>query len=213
LRRSPSIVRFIAATNRDLEAAIRRGTFREDLFYRLNGFSIAIPPLRDRVTEIEPLARYFVAEFVAATRDTAIRSSRPPGWLAGSLPLARQHSRAAQPDRAGGAAVQRLRDRPTAPAARQARDPAGPAGRALRGSRRRAGRRASPPTEPVPSVRAGFHDQRDQFRAALDQCGGNKTRAAVMLGISHRTLANRLNTYDLERARKSQRGGSDPAND
>src|SRR5262249_50004272 len=53
-------VRFLAATNRVLEDEVARGAFRQDLYYRLNGISLLIPPLRARVDEIEPLARAFV---------------------------------------------------------------------------------------------------------------------------------------------------------
>jgi formate hydrogenlyase transcriptional activator len=61
----PINVRVIAATNRDLQEAVRRGTFREDLFYRLNIFPIQVPPLRARQSDVPPLAVHFVREFAA----------------------------------------------------------------------------------------------------------------------------------------------------
>jgi NtrC-family two-component system response regulator AlgB len=61
-------VRVVAATNRDLEAAVRSGQFREDLLFRLNVVEVTVPPLRERREEILPLARRFLAFFARAAR-------------------------------------------------------------------------------------------------------------------------------------------------
>ena len=68
-------VRVIAATNRNLKSVAAEGRFREDLYYRLNRFPIEIPPLRDRASDIEPLADYFL-------RRAAVELGKTPPVLA-----------------------------------------------------------------------------------------------------------------------------------
>jgi DNA-binding NtrC family response regulator len=79
-------VRFIAATNKDVRTAIIDGKFREDLYYRLNVMEISIPPLRERREDIEPLARYFLEKHLPKS------NKRITGFTAEALDFLRSYS-------------------------------------------------------------------------------------------------------------------------
>jgi DNA-binding NtrC family response regulator len=78
--------RVIAATHVDLEAAVKQGRFREDLYYRLNVLRLDVPPLRAREGDVEVLARYFLAQFVKESRKKVI------GYTTRALEALRKHS-------------------------------------------------------------------------------------------------------------------------
>jgi DNA-binding NtrC family response regulator len=179
-------VRFVAATNRDLEREAAEGRFRPDLFFRLNGVSLHIPPLRERFAEIAPLAARFAAQ-------AAHELKRPIPTLAPeTLGLLQRH--------AWPGNVRELRNVVT-------RAVVLCAGAELRPE-------DLPPkltsaVAPVAALDEGVALQR-QMRAlerkriidALTACAGNQRSAAEALGMSLRTLVNRLDEHDIPRPRK-----------
>jgi two-component system response regulator AtoC len=197
----PVDVRFVAATNRDLETEVRAGRFREDLFYRLNGISLTIPPLRDRLGEIEMLARSFVRAAcqqlersqVALSEET-LRLLRAHAWPGNVRELKNVIERAVVlcPDCTIGPEY--------LPAALTAARTSG----------------ASTPhaAAPVEVEPERFQAQlasleRARIVEALGRCGGNQTQAAKLLGVSRRTLVARLAELDLPRPRKPAQGPKD----
>jgi two-component system response regulator AtoC len=184
-------VRFVAATNRDLEAEVARGAFREDLFFRLNGISLLLPPLRERVAEIAPLARIFVAQACRQLDRPAVF-----GIHAETLALLERY-RWPGNIRDLRNVVERavvLCDGDTLlpehlPAKLKAEAPREPAREA-----------EAEPIEKLRVKKGAVEKQR--IIEALERCQGNQTEAAELLGISRRTLIVRLEEYNLPRPRK-----------
>ncbi|WP_437935471.1 sigma 54-interacting transcriptional regulator [Sorangium sp. So ce341] len=197
-------VRFVSATNRDLEAEMERGAFRQDLFFRLNGVALTIPPLRERVAEIGPLAQTF-ADSACRLMDrprppalsAAVRSAleRYP-WPGNVRELRHVIERAVVLCAGETLLLEHLPDKLRARGEqRPAPGPAGTAGDA----------RASADTGGAARERQRLDAEareRERIIAALEACGGNQTHAAAQLGISRRTLINRLEAFSLPRPRK-----------
>ena len=208
-------VRFISATNRDLEAESTAGTFRQDLYFRLNGITLWIPPLRERTSEIEGLARAFIAEaWRRAGRatsptisDEALDLLKHYRWPGNIRELRNVIERAVLLTPGDVILPEHL------PLEKMSANAT--AGAALREPPATAGtnpnmEQASPGARERPPAGAGLAGLRDEVEAmerqgvidALARCGGNQTQAAKLLGISRGTLVSRLNAYKVPRPRK-----------
>ena len=170
-------VRILAATNEDLENAIAAGTFREDLYHRLNEFSIYVPPLRERVEDIETFANHFLAEANAElgkdikgfTRHT-IQQLESNYW-SGNLRELRNVVRRA----------------------------------ALFAQGREITPDNLPAFSSIPTKTREEHDfglqpnnVREQIEAALKRARGNKALAARLLKIDRKTLYNKMHQLGME---------------
>jgi two-component system response regulator AtoC len=178
-------VRFIAATNADLEARMREGTFRSDLYYRLNGITLAIPPLRDRRGEIPELVRGFIADACeamgqapSAISSRAMQSLETRDWPGNIRELRNAIERAVVLSRGATIDVEHVAFAQAAPRSTKAPPSAG-------------------------NLRADVEAvERARLVDALDRSAGNQTEAAKLLGISRRMLVGRLDLYGLPRPRK-----------
>ena len=174
--------RVIAATNKDPIEALRAGSFREDLFYRLNVVSISVPPLRARREDIPLLIEAFVEEFnakydkrIRSVDAAALDAIMAHGWPGNVRELRNTVERAAIVCDGLLITLQHL---PPVPAARpSAAGPDGPDGVTF-------------------SVGTSLDDaEKALILKTLARHGNNKTQAAQTLGISLKTLHNKLRRY------------------
>ncbi len=195
----PVDVRVIAATHRDLEAAVRQGRFREDLYYRLNVVLIRLPPLREHAEDIPDLIQYFLRKYgpelggdSATIQPEAVALLRPQPWpgnvrelenvvrkallLARGYPINADHVRTALAKSTGVAAThdQSLRDyvRELLQAAQlgEVRDP---------------------------HLRLLESVERELFSQAIQLVKGNQAKAARLLGVSRLTMQKKLLRFGL----------------
>jgi two-component system, NtrC family, response regulator AtoC len=188
LKPRPIDVRFLAATNRVLEHEIEARRFREDLYFRLNGITLHIPPLRERRDEIAQLAQQFI-EVAARTGGR----KHAPTLAASALVVLQQH------DWPGN--VRELRN--TMDRAVLLADDVIDVDvllRCLRSSAAGHGAKQLPTSQSMQSAVANV--EKERVLAALAEARGNQTRAAEILGIARGTLLGRLDAFGIPRPRK-----------
>jgi DNA-binding NtrC family response regulator len=180
-------VRIIAATNKDPIKAVKDGTFREDLFYRLNVFSVAMPPLRQRKEDIPLLVESFVEEFngkydkrVKGLDEAALQQLMQWNWP-GNVRELRNIIERATVGCPGDIITREML--PLSAVARAAAPADAPAGGGV--------------DSVVIPVGTKLDDaERDLLLRTLARYDGNKTRAADILGITPKTLRSKLARYE-----------------
>ena len=172
-------VRVVCATNRDLQQMVREGTFREDLYYRINLIPLHLPPLRERREDIAPLATHF------ATQYTAQNSLQPVRFAPDALDfLARQHF-------AGN--IRELKNVVERTILIN--------GNGLLQAADFEGQCSAATGTAADSNTAGLtldELEINSIKNAMERCGGNMTQVAQTLGISRQALYRRLEKYGLK---------------
>ncbi len=173
-------VRIIASTNRDLKAEVEAGRFRQDLYFRINVFSVTIPPLRERVKDIAPLAEFFHRQFctklnrrVGPFRPETVKLLESYSWPGNVRELQNEVERLvllAEPDREIGPELLsdyiRQRDRSY--------------------------------IRPDGNLKLSIRQlEQEMIREAMSLFKNNKSRAARSLGISRQSLIEKLKVFNL----------------
>tara|TARA_R110001599_G_scaffold114095_1_gene279653 strand:- start:435 stop:1331 length:897 start_codon:yes stop_codon:yes gene_type:complete len=176
-------VRVIAATNRNLTECVEQGSFREDLFYRLETFNLQVPPLRERADDIRYLADFFLARFNARQQrqlkgfsDAALQALLHYPFPGNVRELQNAVERAATFSEGAFIELQNLPERMQSASSENANSPLSDPLSSLTGT---------PVLEQLPSLE---NVQRRYIHQVLEAAGGNKRKAADILGITRRTL-------------------------
>ena len=189
-------VRFLAATNRDLEAEIVRGTFRQDLYFRLNGITLVIPPLRERQNEIPDLAAGFLRQFaernhvdaVPGVTSAAMAMMRAYAWPGNIRELRNVMERALLLS-GGTVDIEHL----PLEKMRTGTPPPPPP------------RKAAPLVvvhEELEAPLETITDEKARIIESLNRAGGNQTEAAKLIGWSRRKLIDKVIHHQIPRPRK-----------
>ncbi|MCR9166387.1 MAG: sigma-54-dependent transcriptional regulator [Nannocystaceae bacterium] len=178
-------VRVVAATSRDLTAMVEDGSFRQDLFYRLNVMPIEVPPLRERKDDIPPLVSRFVASTnrrlgtsIEGVDEDAVGSLVAYDWPGNVRELENTIEHAAVMAEASTIGLQALPER--------VRE---------RGSSNAATFAMKFPIDDLSVKRAGRALEREFILRALEQTQGNRTHAAKLLDLSHRALLYKIKDF------------------
>jgi DNA-binding NtrC family response regulator len=169
-------VRVIAATNRDLEAEIKKGTFRDDLFYRLNVVTVALPPLRERRADIPALASFFLLRYAAENgksietfSNDALQTLLEYRWPGNVRELENVVERAVV--LSDGIRIDKKQLPPSVVPSDE---------------------RDGPPAIPGSTI---ADLERYAILRTLEACGGSTSKAATILGVSPRKIQYKLHEY------------------
>ncbi|MDP3277393.1 MAG: sigma 54-interacting transcriptional regulator [Deltaproteobacteria bacterium] len=185
-------VRVVSATHRDLASMVESGTFRRDLYYRIQGVTLTLPPLRERVDDIDVLAVHFARAVLRGAEPTfgvgVLEALRAYPWPGNVRELRTVIERSVLLSGNAHIEVGHLQLNPIVHppqlASRPTMAPAAPSRMA----------------RPAPGERKTEQSLKDELRAlehariadALEECGGNQSQAAILLGMPRRTLVARL---------------------
>ncbi|MCK7515787.1 MAG: sigma 54-interacting transcriptional regulator [Desulfobacterales bacterium] len=184
----PVDARIVATTNADLKKCIQEKKFREDLYYRLNVIPVRVPPLQGAKRRYLRPGGAFPREIRGGKRKAKAGPARRDPGCPCRLPLARKRARAGKRDRAR---------RPRLPGQCAAAGP--PCPRRRRDRRRRSCQPRGVACALSADAPATLRDmEKNLIFSTLKQVKGNKTKASEILGISVRTMRNKLNEYKLE---------------
>jgi len=181
--------RLICSTNKDLKQLVKEGTFREDLYYRINTVELHIPPLRERIEDIEPLVRFFIERVnkeygyhVTDLSDEVLLAFRRYQWEGNVRELEHTVERAIVLCKAGQMQLKHIRfllDKLN-------HSESNPAGFYLK-------------DEVIPSIKSDIGNETDLIIKALKESGGNKAKAARLMGMERTKFYRKLKKYEIDK--------------